>query len=77
MLLVFVDTNTDENSNLLKNGEFHYDNFLKLIVFPLRGRHINLALITFDQYQCLSKGINKKLIKGIGIFLRLVLMIKC
>jgi len=47
----FVDTRADQNGRLLKNGEFYYDNFLKFIVYKLKSIHVNLALITFDQYQ--------------------------
>ena len=53
----FIDTDLEENGRLLKQGEFYYDNFLKYIVYQLESRHIHLALVTFDQYQCLASGL--------------------
>lgn len=50
----FVDTMKDQNARLLKNGEFYYDNFLKYIIYHLKTIHINLTLVTFDQYNSIQ-----------------------
>lgn len=47
----FVDTRPDQNKRMLKKGEFYYDNFLKFIIYKLKSLDINLALVTFDQFQ--------------------------
>lgn len=38
------------NARLLKNGEFHYDSILKLLIYQLKDYGCNVVKVTVDQY---------------------------